>query len=78
MKQGSNPADRGMPCVAALLYVYDHARRHLPNRLATEFHDHHDLAVATLHVHLDAESCLEVAVLKGASQAVQHMAGPCD
>ena len=61
-------------CVAALLYVYDHARRDLPNRLANEFHDHHDLNIATLHVHLDAESCLEVAVLKGSTSDVKHMA----
>jgi CopG family nickel-responsive transcriptional regulator len=62
------------PCVAALVYVYDHARRDLPNRLANEFHDHHDLAVSTLHVHLDAGSCLEVAVLRGAAGDLQHMA----
>jgi CopG family transcriptional regulator, nickel-responsive regulator len=62
------------PCVAALVYVYDHARRDLPNRLTHEFHDHHDLAVSTLHVHLDRGQCLEVAVLRGATGAVQHMA----
>ena len=73
MRQLEGPAG-DEPCVAALVYVYDHARRDLPNRLAHEFHDHHDLAVATLHVHLDAESCLEVAVLKGAAGAVRHMA----
>lgn len=69
-----DPPVPGAACVAALLYVYDHARRDLPNRLANEFHDHHDLNVATLHVHLDAESCLEVAVLKGATEDVRHMA----
>ena len=62
------------PCMAALIYVYDHARRDLPSRLAHEFHDHHDLAVSTLHVHLDAGSCLEVAVLKGTASDLQHMA----
>ncbi len=62
------------PCFAALVYVYDHTRRDLPNRLVNEFHDHHDLAVSTLHVHLDAEKCLEVAVLKGAAGPVRHMA----
>ncbi len=70
----SVPPEPGVPCVAALVYVYDHARRDLPNRLAHEFHGHHHLAVSTLHMHLDAESCLEVAVLKGAADSVQHMA----
>jgi CopG family nickel-responsive transcriptional regulator len=68
------PPEPAEPCLAALVYVYDHARRDLPNRLTNEFHDHHDLAVSTLHVHLDAGSCLEVAVLKGPAGAVQHMA----
>ncbi len=61
-------------CVGALLYVYDHRRRDLPNRLANEFHDHHEINVATLHVHLDTERCLEVAVLKGTTEDVRHMA----
>lgn len=73
MRQIDPPAP-AVACVAALLYVYDHARRDLPNRLAHEFHDRHDLNIATLHVHLDAESCLEVAVLKGSTSDVRHMA----
>jgi CopG family transcriptional regulator, nickel-responsive regulator len=52
-------------CVAALVYVYDHGVRELAKRLTHVFHDHHDMAVSTLHVHLDHDSCMEVAVLKG-------------
>lgn len=72
--QQAEPPKSDTPCVAALVYVYDHARRDLPGRLANEFHDHHDLAVSTLHVHLDAGRCLEVAVLRGAAGDVRHMA----
>ena len=61
-------------CVAALVYVYDHHARDLPKRLTQEFHDHHDLSQATLHVHLDEESCLEVTVLKGRGAEVQSFA----
>ena len=61
-------------CVAALVYVYDHYARELPKRLTQEFHDHHDLSQATLHVHLDHESCLEVTVLKGRGPEVQSFA----
>ncbi len=70
----AEPPPPDAACVAALVYVYDHARRDLPNRLTNEFHDHHDLAISTLHVHLDAGRCLEVAVLKGNAGDVQHMA----
>lgn len=61
-------------CVAALVYVYDHEARDLPRRLTRDFHDHHDLAQTTLHVHLDKANCLEVTVLKGRGQTVQAFA----
>lgn len=61
-------------CVATLVYVYDHEARELPKRLTRGFHEHHDLAQATLHVHLDEASCLEVTVLKGAGSEVQAFA----
>jgi CopG family transcriptional regulator, nickel-responsive regulator len=62
------------PCVATLSYVYDHADRELPKRLTKEFHDHHNLAQATLHVHIDHDSCLEVTVLKGRGSEVKRFA----
>jgi nickel-responsive transcriptional regulator NikR len=36
-------------CVAALVYVYDHAARELSKRLVRNFHGHHDMSLATLH-----------------------------
>jgi CopG family nickel-responsive transcriptional regulator len=60
--------------VAALVYVYDHESRELAKRLTRSFHDHHDLSLATMHVHLDHESCLEVAVLHGAMSDIRHFA----
>ncbi|MEN5083027.1 nickel-responsive transcriptional regulator NikR [Bosea sp. TWI1241] len=62
------------PCVATLSYVYDHETRDLARRLADRQHDHHDLSVATLHVHLDRHECLEVSVLRGPSGAVRRFA----
>jgi CopG family nickel-responsive transcriptional regulator len=61
-------------CVAALVYLYDHEARELPKRLTRDFHDRHDLAHSTLHVHLDHESCMEVTVLKGRGADVQQFA----
>jgi CopG family nickel-responsive transcriptional regulator len=61
-------------CVATLSYVYDHGSRELPKRLTRDFHTHPDLAQATLHVHLDHDSCLEVTVLKGRSAEVKAFA----
>ncbi len=61
-------------CVAAVVYVYDHEARELPKRLTQTYHSHHDLALATFHVHLDEESCMEVTMLKGQSGEVRHFA----
>jgi CopG family nickel-responsive transcriptional regulator len=61
-------------CIATLSYVYDHAARELPKRLTKDFHDHHDLALATLHVHIDQDSCLEVTVLRGRGAEVKAFA----
>jgi CopG family nickel-responsive transcriptional regulator len=66
--------DREAPCLGALSYVYDHARRDLGRRLIETQHHHHDLTVATLHVHLDHRSCLEVAVLRGAPGDLRALA----
>jgi CopG family nickel-responsive transcriptional regulator len=53
MQQAAQDAGKSGECVAALVYVYDHAARDLSSRLVNNFHDHHDLSLATLHVHLD-------------------------
>jgi CopG family nickel-responsive transcriptional regulator len=66
--------DHDRDCVATLSYVYDHAARELPKRLTQDFHANHGLAQATLHVHLDHDSCLEVTVLKGRSAEVKAFA----
>ena len=72
--QGAQDEAPSGSCVAALVYVYDHAARDLSKRLVQNFHGHHDLSLATLHVHLDDDSCMEVTALKGATGDVQHFA----
>jgi CopG family transcriptional regulator, nickel-responsive regulator len=69
-------ADHGIAgdCVATLSYVFDHHTRELPKRLTDAQHAQHDLHVATMHVHLDHDSCLEVAVLRGEAASVREFA----
>ncbi|MGV1792241.1 nickel-responsive transcriptional regulator NikR [Rhizobium lusitanum] len=61
-------------CYAALTYVYEHETRDLSRRLTTAQHDHHDLSVSTLHVHIDGHECLEVSVLKGKADEIKTFA----
>ncbi len=64
----------GPACVAALVYVYDHETRQLSKKLVHDHHTHADMSIATLHVHLDEASCLEVSLLKGRKSEVEHFA----
>ena len=61
-------------CVASLSYVYNHHERDLAERLTALQHEQHDLAVATLHAHLDHENCLESVILRGPTAAVRSFA----
>jgi CopG family transcriptional regulator, nickel-responsive regulator len=61
-------------CIATLSYVYDHATRDLAGRLTHAHHNHHDLSVASMHVHLDHKACLEISVLRGPSGTVSEFA----
>ena len=74
IREAAESIDRQRDCVAALVYVYDHAARQLSKRLADTFHDHHELSLASMHAHLDHDSCMEVTVLKGRGSDVQEFA----
>lgn len=74
MQQAAHRAGGGGECVAALVYVYDHAARDLSSKLVKNFHGHHDMSLASLHIHLDNDTCMEVTALRGHSREVQHFA----
>jgi CopG family transcriptional regulator, nickel-responsive regulator len=64
----------GGDCVGCFSYVYNHEERQLARRLVSAQHHRHELAIATMHVHLDHESCMEVVVLHGAVAEVRRFA----
>ncbi len=74
LEQAELTASPAGQCLGAAIYVYDHEARDLAGRLTRAAHEHHDLSLATLHVHLDHESCMEVTVLRGAVADVRHYA----
>lgn len=61
-------------CVACLSYVYNHHERELARRLTQSQHDHHDLGLSTLHVHLDHDHCMESVILRGRVENVRAFA----
>ena len=62
------------PCLGVLSYLFDHERRDLSRRLTHTHHDHHALNLSTLHLHLDRNRCLEVAVLRGRAGQIRDLA----
>jgi CopG family nickel-responsive transcriptional regulator len=74
IQAGNSYSNHDEQCVAALFYVYDHEARELSKRLTKTFHEHHDLSLASLHVHLDHGNCMEVSLLRGQVGDVQTFA----
>lgn len=60
--------------VGTITLVYNHHKRHLQALLTDLQHDHTDVIISTLHVHLDHEHCLEVLVVHGAAGTIKSMA----
>jgi CopG family transcriptional regulator, nickel-responsive regulator len=54
--------------------VYDHHKQHVQAALTDIQHDHHDVIISTLHVHLDHHNCLEVLVVRGKAGMVKKIA----
>ena len=54
--------------------VYDHHKQHVQAALTDIQHDHHQVIVSSIHVHLDHDNCLEVLVVKGKAGAVKKIA----
>ena len=53
--------------------LFDHHKPSLQRTLTDLQHDHTDLIVSTLHVHLDHDNCLEVLVVRGDSARIRAL-----
>jgi len=60
--------------VAVLTIVYEHEHSDLLHRLTHIQHDHQDLITSSMHIHLDHDNCMEVLILKGEAQTLEHFA----
>ena len=54
--------------------VYDHHKPHLQATLTDIQHDHHDVILSTVHVHLDHHNCLEVLLVRGKAAVIKKIA----
>jgi CopG family nickel-responsive transcriptional regulator len=65
---------QGKNTVATITLVYDHHVRELADRLTDVQHDHGDLIISALHVHLDHDHCMEVIAAKGPARKLKQLA----
>jgi CopG family nickel-responsive transcriptional regulator len=61
-------------CVATLSYVYNHHELELASRITRVHHHHHELNLSSMHVHLDHDNCLEIALMRGPINQVRAFA----
>ncbi len=59
---------------ATVTLIYNHHAADLAERLTEIQHHHGDVVVATTHVHLDNDNCLEVVILRGNCKTVRALA----
>jgi CopG family transcriptional regulator, nickel-responsive regulator len=54
--------------------VYDHHKMHVQETLTDIQHDHHDVILSSVHVHLDHHNCLEVLLVRGRADVIRRIA----
>ena len=54
--------------------LYDHHKQHVQAALTDIQHDHYDVIIATLHVHLDHHNCMEVLAVRGKAVLIKRIA----
>ncbi|MDR2050774.1 MAG: nickel-responsive transcriptional regulator NikR [Deltaproteobacteria bacterium] len=65
--------DSGKEVAGSLSLVFDHHAGNLAQRLTCLQHDFHPYIIASLHVHLDHDNCLENLVLKGPAHILREL-----
>ena len=60
--------------VGTITFVYDHHKRELVNALLDVQHDYDSLVIASQHIHLDHDHCLEVTAVRGTTATIRDLA----
>jgi CopG family nickel-responsive transcriptional regulator len=54
--------------------VYDHHKRNIQALLTEIQHDHAEVIISTLHIHLDQGNCMEILAVRGRADRVRDTA----
>lgn len=61
-------------CIGTLSFIYNHHERELASSIALAQHDHQDLTLSSIQVHVDNDNCLQVVILNGTIKEVKNFA----
>ncbi|MFN3346726.1 MAG: nickel-responsive transcriptional regulator NikR [Candidatus Bipolaricaulaceae bacterium] len=64
----------GKEVLGVIVLLYDHRKRELLARLTQAQHHAPAQVLASLHIHLDEENCLEVVAVRGPAAEVEELA----
>lgn len=59
--------------VGALMVLYDHTVDGVSDALTDLQHEYEETIIASIHVHLDVERCLEIIVVKGKGKGIKNL-----
>ncbi len=64
----------GGEVVGVVMTVFDHHRRNLQATLTDVQHESYSRVIASQHIHLDHDHCLETAIVKGKGEEIESLA----
>ncbi len=65
--------DKDDEVVGSITLLYNHHQRMLSQRLTQVQHHHHHAIMATTHVHLDEDMCVEMILARGKASELRHI-----
>jgi len=66
--------DPDTEAVASVTMVFDHHAHDLAEKLDSIEHEHFELIISKVHIHLDAHNCLEVLLMRGPTGQLRTIA----
>lgn len=64
---------KGREIAGAIIFIYDHHKRELLNRITDIQHDFQKIIISTQHIHLDHNNCLEIVAIKGGPKEAERL-----
>lgn len=60
--------------VGSVTLLYDHSKRKLTRQIEEHGHEHHEVVLSSMHIHISADVCMEIVVLRGSPDEIKHVA----